>query len=152
MKEINYGYKWFARYNHVVTRSHFSEVSVTNLAMRCPLAAFSSGWGGNEGENAHQEKETLIWTWLRSRVQLPTGKACCTLHWRVFHMSPILNRVTPSRSSTSEKPEKKLGVSIFVALKIHSFWRDLEHLQLFQRNFDPTIIYTIHHLEMPKIL
>lgn len=55
------------------------------------------------------------------RHSLPTGKACSTLDWRVFHMSPILNKATPNRSSTSEKPEKKPGVSIFVVLKTHSF-------------------------------
>lgn len=122
--------------------------------MRYPLAAFSSGWGGNEGENTHQKKDPNMDLNQKQseRNSLPNGKPCSTLDWRVFHMSPILNKATPNRSSTSEKPEKRLGVSIFMVLKIHSFWQDLEHLQLFQRNFDPTIIYTIHHLEMPKIL
>ena len=67
-------------------------------------------------------------------------------------MSPILNKTTPNRSSTSKRPEKWLSVRVFRVLKIHLLWQDLEHLQLFQRNFDPTIIHIIYHLEMPKIL
>lgn len=78
------------------------------------LVAFYYGLGRHKGENTEQ-KERPSNVDLNQELDsnsVPIGQASSCLHHAALHMSPILNKATPNRSSTSKKPEKWLSVSL----------------------------------------
>lgn len=78
------------------------------------LVAFYYGLGRHKGENTEQKARpsNVDLNQELDSNSVPIGQASSCLHHTALHMSPILNKATPNRSSTSKKPEKWPSVSL----------------------------------------